>query len=350
MGGGKGAKGSSEARVYVGNLSWDVTWQDLKEHMQQAGEVEFADVMTEGSTGRSKGCGIVAYCTEEDAKKACEELTDSELKGRQIFVREDRGKGSKGEKGEKGEKGGNKGRDKGGGKGPVESTRIYVGNLSWDATSADLEDAFRACGEIVSANVMEDSEKGRSRGFGIVEFKTVEDAQAAVEQLQDTEILGRTIFVREDQAKGERGKGGKGYDNDRGKGKSYGDDRGKGWSYGGKGYDNDRGKGGKGFDRKGGGGKGRYGDEDGKGGDPLCKVFVSNLAFSVSWQDLKDHCRSVGEVGRVEIMTEGGMKGGRSKGCGIVEFGTPGEAKEAVERLHDSELSGRAILVREYRP
>ena len=53
----------------------------------------------------------------------------------------------------------------------------------------------------------------------------------------------------------------------------------------------------------------------------------------------------VGDVVFAEVMTEGGVKGGRSKGCGIVQFATIGAAHRAVERLHDSMLNGRPILV-----
>ena len=76
-------------RVYVGNLSWSVTWRDLKDHMRSAGEVLRADVLT-GYDGRSKGCGIVEYATVEEANTAVETLNNSDLMGRQIFVREDR--------------------------------------------------------------------------------------------------------------------------------------------------------------------------------------------------------------------------------------------------------------------
>ncbi|PHJ14804.1 rna recognition motif-containing protein, partial [Cystoisospora suis] len=81
-------------RVYVGNLSWRVRWQDLKDHMKQAGEVVRADVF-EDFQGRSKGCGIVEYAKVEDAQKAIKELTDTELFDRLIFVREDREDGQK---------------------------------------------------------------------------------------------------------------------------------------------------------------------------------------------------------------------------------------------------------------
>jgi RNA recognition motif-containing protein len=60
-----------------GNLSWTLTWQALKDHMRQAGEVVHAQIITEFNTGRSKGCGIVEYATDEEAQKAITTLTDS---------------------------------------------------------------------------------------------------------------------------------------------------------------------------------------------------------------------------------------------------------------------------------
>ena len=75
--------------MYVGNLSWDVSWQDLKDAMRAAGDVVHADVLTYRD-GRSSGGGIVEFATSKGAKNAIRNLTDFELKGRKIFVREDR--------------------------------------------------------------------------------------------------------------------------------------------------------------------------------------------------------------------------------------------------------------------
>ena len=77
-------------RVYVGNLAWSVSWQDLKDHMRLNGElnVNFCNVM--GENGRSKGCGLVEYATADEAALAVTKLHDTELAGRKIFVREDR--------------------------------------------------------------------------------------------------------------------------------------------------------------------------------------------------------------------------------------------------------------------
>merc|ERR1712025_561671 len=83
----------------------------------------------------------------------------------------------------------------------------------------------------------------------------------------------------------------------------------------------------------------------GGGGDGT-SVFVGNLAWSVSWQDLKDVFGKVGEVVRADVWTK---PDGRSKGCGIVKFATAEDAARAISELHDVELDGRLMLVREDR-
>ena len=80
----------SSNRLYVHNLAWRVSWQDLKDHFREAGEVVRAEIFTEGPGGRSKGCGIVEMASVDDAANAVEKLMDSELQGGRILVREDR--------------------------------------------------------------------------------------------------------------------------------------------------------------------------------------------------------------------------------------------------------------------
>ena len=95
---------------------------------RQAGEVVYCDVMKEPD-GRSKGCGIVEFSTSEEAQEAIKTLTDTELKGRMIFVREDREISSGG--------GGFGGRGGGGG---GSGCSVYVGNLSYETSWQDLKD------------------------------------------------------------------------------------------------------------------------------------------------------------------------------------------------------------------
>merc|ERR1719223_910438 len=92
------------AKVYVGNLAWRVSRQELMEFMSSAGEV-LDVVIFEDDDGRSKGAGIVEYANADAAATAIDTLTDSDLGGRSIFVREDRGKGGGKSKGKGFDKG-----------------------------------------------------------------------------------------------------------------------------------------------------------------------------------------------------------------------------------------------------
>jgi len=104
------------------------------------------------------------------------------------------------------------------------------------------------------------------------------------------------------------------------------------------------------------GGKGASFGGGGGGGGGSNSVYVGNLTYETSWQDLKDHMRQAGDVIHAEIFTfEGkgkggkGNKGGKSKGCGLVEYGHPKDATRAIRTLTDTELDGRLIFVREDR-
>jgi len=90
--------------------------------------------------------------------------------------------------------------------------KIYVGNLPWSTTSADLEAMFAPHGSVRSAEVISDRETGRSRGFGFVEMETDEGLQAAISALNGQEINGRPLTVNEARERTPRpGGGGGGY-------------------------------------------------------------------------------------------------------------------------------------------
>lgn len=214
-------------KLYVGNLPYSVRSDDLKAHF--AGCVS-ADVMMYGAT-RSAGCGVVEFATCQEAAKAMEELHDSEMEGRKIFVRQDKGAREKKERA------------------PVEQgrtvttthdgseitvgKRLYVGNLQYRTRWQELKDHFAEGGDVVYADVKMDR-MGRSAGFGVVEYATPEEAAAAISKFNDTELGGRKIFVREDKedrdlggagnrsyrpSGGARGSGGRGGGAARGRGR-----------------------------------------------------------------------------------------------------------------------------------
>jgi RNA recognition motif-containing protein len=122
--------------------------------------------------------------------------------------------------------------------------RLYVGNLSFNATELDLRELLSESGTVTDAKLVMDRDTGRPRGFGFVEMSTEAEAQTAISNLNGREFLGRALTVNEAQ---ERSGGGGG----RGGGGGYGGGGGGGYGGGGGGGG---GRGGRG----GGGGGGRW--------------------------------------------------------------------------------------------
>ena len=293
-------------RIYIGNLSWEVTWRELKDHITACGlDVVRADVIM-GNDGRSRGCGIVELATIEEATSAIGgRLHDTELMGRKIFVREDRedgvvsgtNNGNRNNNTNNNNSNMNKraaavgssrgGRGGGGGTAPVVLGRsVYVGNLSYETAWQDLKDHMRSAGDVLHAEVMTMSD-GRSKGCGIVEYATTESAARAIAELGDSELMGRQIFVREDReggnnkaAGGGGGRGGVG-------GVREGDGGYLAGPYHAAGF--------------GGGSGGGRGGPRGNIGNNL-SVYVGNLPYETTWQELKDHMRAAGNVDKVSML------------------------------------------------
>jgi len=85
---------------------------------------------------------------------------------------------------------------------------IYVGNLSYNTTDSSLQAAFEAFGEVTSAQVVMDRETARSRGFGFVVMPSDEEARAAMEALNGSDLDGRALNVNEARPRTERRSGG----------------------------------------------------------------------------------------------------------------------------------------------
>src|SRR6185295_15533870 len=86
--------------------------------------------------------------------------------------------------------------------------KIFVGNLSFNTTNADLESLFSEVGPCESASVITDRDTGRSRGFGFVEMSSAADAQKAISTLNGRELQGRTLNVSEAKERSSGGGGG----------------------------------------------------------------------------------------------------------------------------------------------
>lgn len=120
--------------------------------------------------------------------------------------------------------------------------KLYVGNLSYNLTQDELQNAFAACGEVVSAKIIMDQATGRSKGFAFVEMADESGAQKAITELDGKEVGGRALRVSEAKPQTDRPRGGGGF------GGGRGGDRG---GYGGGGRGGDRGGYGGGGDRGG---------------------------------------------------------------------------------------------------
>ncbi len=96
------------------------------------------------------------------------------------------------------------------------SIKLYVGNLSFNTSSEDLQQLFSQAGTVESASVVEDRDTGRSRGFGFVEMATKEEGQAAIAQLNGKEVGGRALNVNEARPREDRGGGRGGFGGSRG--------------------------------------------------------------------------------------------------------------------------------------
>ena len=81
---------------------------------------------------------------------------------------------------------------------------IYVGNLAWASSEQEISDAFSAYGEVEKATIIVDRDSGRSKGFGFVTMNDPEQANAAIEALNGTELGGRALKVNEARPREER--------------------------------------------------------------------------------------------------------------------------------------------------
>ena len=124
-------------------------------------------------------------------------------------------------------------------------SKLYVGNLSYNTTSSDLEQMFSPHGTVSSAEVIQDRETGRSKGFGFVQMGSDAEAQAAIAALNGQEADGRALTVNEAKPREDRPRGGGGGGGGRG-------------GYGGGGGGGGGGRSGGGRGGYGGGGGNRY--------------------------------------------------------------------------------------------
>lgn len=282
-----------------------------------AGNVVFADVLTT-PTGRSKGCGIVEYSTREEAQKAVEKLSNLELDGRQIYVREDREAEPKFNNNTT-RPGGAPSNGRPAAAAAPEGAQVFVNNLPYSVGWQELKDLFYQAGDVVRADV-QSNHLGRSKGCGTVLFANPQDAENAIAKLNGFLLGGRNIEVREDRF-AKRGFGGPSFSTrgarppraSRFPPKQYADVKPNPFTDGASGN-----------------------------GEPSETIFVANLPWATTDSDLVDLFITVGQVERAEIQLE---PSGRSAGAGVVKFDNAATAELAINKFQGYEYGQRALTL-----
>jgi nucleolin len=207
-------KGSAPARgaqdegnkIYIGNLGYDTTVEDLRQHFGQHGDLVDITVVTDRDSGNSRGFGFATYSSASEAQAAADSMDGFEMDGRQLRVNISRPRAERNSFNEDGDnfRGGGRGYNNnrgGGGGGAVDASKIFVGNLGWNTSSEDLQEAFSKFGQLTDAKVVTDRDTGNSRGFGFITFESAADAEKAVTNMDGMELDGREIRVNISQPK-----------------------------------------------------------------------------------------------------------------------------------------------------
>lgn len=309
---------SNGTSVYVGNLPWDTNWPELKELCQEYGDVQRADVM-EYPDGKSKGWGLVTFADSTGAEACIDGLNGYNLNGRELNVKFD-------EKGDNGFSGntsrsfsGNASRSfstKGGSRsfssmgGNSGGCQVFVGNLPFSVRWQILKDMCKKFGYVVRATI-EENENGYSKGYGIVVFDNETSARNCIKALDGSLLDGRQLVVKFDE-KTQRGGG------------AFSGGRNLGSQMVGNHL--------------------LMSDESSHvdmGGDSS-QLWVGNIPYEMTWQDLKDMCKKYGFVQNVDIM----MQNGRSAGQATVLFNDQESAQACIDDLNGATVDGREIIVK----
>lgn len=183
--------------IFVGNLTYDCTPEDLKDHFSEIGEVVRADIIT--SRGHHRGMGTVEYTNSEDVDEAIRKFDASYFMDRQVFVRQDNPPPeSSRERLPVRQRSGRAARqpypDQH--QQPQATFEVFVANLPYSINWQALKDMFKECGRVIRADVEMDR-NGYSRGFGTVIYGTLEEMEEAIQRYNGYELEGRPLDVRQ---------------------------------------------------------------------------------------------------------------------------------------------------------
>lgn len=206
---------------------------------------------------------------------------------------------------------------------PVETPRLYIGNLSYDADESTLEELFKGVGTVRSVEIVYNRHTHRSKGFGFLEMQNVEEAKRAVEVLHDQPFMGRNLIVNGANSKPKENR------------REEADEA----------SDSVEAKERPTKPRESSGSREKKSPQkrnDGKRNNPA-RLHIGNLSPDASESEIEEHFKGVGNVRRVELVYD--KESHRSKGFGFVEMQKAEDAKRAVEVLNEQFFLGRKMTV-----
>mmetsp|Transcript_56533 Transcript_56533/g.106015 ORF Transcript_56533/g.106015 Transcript_56533/m.106015 type:complete len:312 (-) Transcript_56533:123-1058(-) len=277
--------------VFFTNLSYNTSAGYLRRLFSKVGEVEYVELYNT-SRGSSIGAGVVTFATPEAATRAVTELDGADVDGRQMLVkpneRHSRGKGG----------------GAAGGKGDSDA-RVFWDGVPYSTNEGYLRKFFERHGDIVDFDFWRRRD-GSSHGKGTCTYNDVEEADAAIENLNGSTIDGRSILVRKDE---------KPTENEEDGGRRKGKGKGKG--------------------------------EPSKGGkDPVdgSTVFWSGVPVETTEGYLRSQFEKVGTIVDFDFWRS---QDGSSLGKGTCQFDHFRGAERALQRLHNFEIDGGVMLLKE---
>ncbi|TDH08622.1 hypothetical protein EPR50_G00100110 [Perca flavescens] len=256
----EGKKERDARTLFVKNLPFSATADDLKEVFEDAVDVR----LPPGQNGSNRGIAYIEFKTEAEAEKMLEEAQGADVQGRSIMV------DYVGDKSQKGSMVAASG---------AASKTLVVNNLAFTATEEALQSTFE---KAVSIRIPQ--RDGRPKGFAFVEFESTEDAKDALENLNNTDIEGRSIRLEYSQNSGRDG------------------------------------------------GRGNSG--------PTKTLFVKGLSEDTTDQTLKEAFEGAAAA---RIVTD--RETGSSKGFGFVDFHNEDDCKAAKEAMEDGEIDGSKVTL-----
>ncbi|KAK6201631.1 uncharacterized protein RJT21DRAFT_36632 [Scheffersomyces amazonensis] len=319
--------------IFISNVPFDSTPKDIEELFKGEFGVKRADIVT--NRGRSRGMATVEFSSKADVQKAIEKFDKYDYNGRPLYIRQDYPPPEKKEFPPRREefRGGRDRRDdyrsnrddyrggrdefRGGRERrepPAPGTEVFIGNLPFSVNWQALKDLMRQAGEVVRADVKLDW-SGNSKGFGTVVFSSVAEADKAIEMFQGYELEGRELNTRPGKVISTEGRERDSYEGSRGGRERRETPVQKNSEFT----------------------EGVEGD-----GEKSDTIYVSNLPFITSNDDLYELFETVGRTTKAEIQFN---EQGKPSGNAVVQFEVADIAESAIQSLNNYNYGDRNLKI-----